>query len=121
MDILKAASGGGATLKKLQYGANTNFSQALHCAEVLVSRNMLERVDYRGLKSYRATPIGEEFARILGGVAETIFGEGNPQTPTVSRGNGLSSFTDDELDAFDERSVGGLRGSVRMPLTDRRV
>ncbi len=72
-DILRAASGEGATMTALVYRSNSNFLRTRRYVDLLTTRNLLECLPCIP-KLYRTTEKGEETIRTLAEAEEYIFG-----------------------------------------------
>ena len=73
VDLLRAASGSGATVSTLVNRSNTNFIRASRYVELLVQRSLLEAIGCHP-RIYRTTARGDEAAKILSTAEELIFG-----------------------------------------------
>jgi len=88
-EILRAASGEGATLTRLVYRSNMNFNRVKKYTDLLVSRGLLARPDgTNGV--YKTTSRGEEAIQALMNADQLIFGGDKPEASLLGfRDNGL--------------------------------
>lgn len=81
-DMLRAASGEGATITALTYKSNSNFLRACKYVELLTSKDLLECVN-SSPKLYKATARGDEAARTLARAVNIVFGVDGHDNPSM--------------------------------------
>jgi len=107
-DILRAASGGGATMTLLACRTNTNFLRARAYVDLLVRRNLIEVLD--GVpKLYKATVRGDELARTLLDADKLLLGRIGSAPSVVQQGSSNSSSPD-----WNDFELRELRGAFAM-------